>query len=86
MDLSELQYDVCQIEKLRGYSEETVGDKFILLMEENGELAKAVWEGKGVEDIAAEIADVIFLITCIAKRYEIDLNTAIREKFNDFYK
>ena len=58
-------------------------EKYLLiaaLAEEVGELAKATLK-KTKEEIAEEIADVIFVAICIANYYDINVETALKEKY-----
>lgn len=63
----------------------------LLLTEEVGELAKAIRKDKAVSGmkidanssvgtIAHELADVLWVVTMIANIYDIDLETAFRDK------
>ena len=58
-------------------------EKYLLiaaLAEEVGELAKATLK-KTKEEIAEEIADVIFVAICIANYYDINVETTLKEKY-----
>lgn len=58
-------------------------EKYLLiaaLAEEVGELAKATLK-KTKKEIAEEIADVIFVAICIANYYDINVETALKEKY-----
>ena len=77
------------LEQVRGFEDQTVKDKCILLGEEVGELLKAIRHKEGMvidknkensENISLELADVFGLILAIANKYEIDLEKAFREK------
>jgi NTP pyrophosphatase (non-canonical NTP hydrolase) len=79
---------VSNLEKERGFAEQTVRDKCLLLGEEVGELFKAVRKAEGLKvalqsdssEISHELVDIMIYIFAIANRYEIDLETAFREK------
>ena len=73
----------------RGFDDETIPEKFMLLMEECGELAKAVRKGatsvktdaaSKTYDVGAEAADVLMYLLDIANRLGIDLESAFRAK------
>ena len=72
----------------RGFADETTQQKFLLLVEEVGELAKALrpLEGIKTSDDSAkleakhEIADIFWLLACICNGLDIDLDEALRSK------
>ena len=73
----------------RGFSDETVQEKIMLLMEEIGELCKAIRKNatnvKSAQDskihrIQDEFADVMLYIMALANKLDIDLTRAIIEK------
>lgn len=88
--LGDLQQYVKELEDKRGFADNTVLQKCLLLGEEIGELFKAVRRDHGEmrydasadysPDAAGEIADVLLLLTAIANRLDIDMESAIREK------
>jgi NTP pyrophosphatase (non-canonical NTP hydrolase) len=72
----------------RGFDNETLQDEFMLLVEEVGELAKAMRPLHGIKtasdstklELSHEAADVFWLLTCICNTLDIDLDSAIRSK------
>lgn len=72
----------------RGFDNETLQDEFMLLVEEVGELAKAMRPLHGVKtasdsaklELEHEVADVFWLLTCVCNTLGIDLDSAIRSK------
>jgi NTP pyrophosphatase (non-canonical NTP hydrolase) len=72
----------------RGWNEETVPEVLMLLMEEVGELAKAIRRINGqkthqdskVHDVEEELADCLWLLVDISNRLDIDLEKAFRDK------
>jgi NTP pyrophosphatase (non-canonical NTP hydrolase) len=72
----------------RGYDKETVSEVFTLLVEEVGELAKAIRKVNGQKigahskqhEVAEEAADVFWLLIDICNRLGIDLEQAFRDK------
>ena len=86
--LPELQQLVARLVIERGFDKETVPEVFTLLVEEVGELAKAIRKANGQKvdtasrehDIAEEAADVLWLLLDICNRLGIDLEQAFRDK------
>jgi NTP pyrophosphatase (non-canonical NTP hydrolase) len=80
-----------QIKKLvveRGYDQETVSEVFGLLVEEVGELAKAIRKVNGqkvhldsrTHEVGEEMADVFWLVIDLCNRLNIDLAQAFEAK------
>lgn len=63
-DLKSLQNLALEMASIRGFSKDSLRDKCLVLMEECGELAKAVLRGRGNAKI--ELADVLAVILMIA--------------------
>jgi len=86
--LADFQAYVAKLEVERGFEEQSVRDKCLLLGEEIGELFKAVRKVEGLKidissqfgTVSEELADVFIYLCAIANRYGIDLETAFREK------
>ena len=86
--LADLQNYVKQMEEERGFSEQTVLQKCLMLGEEVGELFKAVRKEEKIKidhnskfgTVSEELADIIIYLCAIANRFDIDLETAFREK------
>ncbi|KKP65054.1 MAG: hypothetical protein UR60_C0009G0013 [Candidatus Moranbacteria bacterium GW2011_GWF2_34_56] len=88
--LSDFQKYATEMEKQRGFQEETVLEQCLLLGEEIGELFKAVrknntnlsFDNKNsrAKDVANELADIMIYLFCISNRLGIDLEKAIRDK------
>jgi NTP pyrophosphatase (non-canonical NTP hydrolase) len=85
-DLQRYIDDVC---KERGWVKDTYAEKFLLFTEEVGELAKAMRREAGLyeekakqqqSELAEEFADVLSYLLDLANLYQIDLETAFREK------
>jgi NTP pyrophosphatase (non-canonical NTP hydrolase) len=72
----------------RGFMDETVSEVFGLLVEEVGELAKAIRKSNGQlvgahskqHEVSHEAADVFWLLLDICNRLDIDLAQAFAEK------
>lgn len=88
--LSDYQKYVDELEKERGFFDQGVLEKCLMLGEEIGELFKAIRkaeqiktdENSKITSVKEELADVFIFICSIANRYEIDLEEAFREKEN----
>jgi NTP pyrophosphatase (non-canonical NTP hydrolase) len=86
--LADFQTYVRDMEVERGFDDQKVIDKCLLLGEEIGELFKAVRKTHGLKvdaasDIGAadeELADVLIFVCSIANHLDIDLETAFRQK------
>ncbi len=87
-NLSDFQKYVIELEKERGFSDQTIIDKCLLLGEEVGELFKAVRKSEGLvvdansnfTDIGDELADILIYVCAIANRKNIDLEKAFLKK------
>jgi NTP pyrophosphatase (non-canonical NTP hydrolase) len=86
--LSDYQSYVRQLEKERGFSEQSTIDKCLLLGEEMGELFKAIRKTEGlamdsnsrVTEVGDELTDIFIYLCAIANRKNIDLEKAFRAK------
>lgn len=86
--LSDYQSYVNQLEKERGFSDQSIIDKCLLLGEEVGELFKAIRKTEGlamdsnsnVSDVGDELTDIFIYLCAIANRKNIDLEKAFRSK------
>jgi NTP pyrophosphatase (non-canonical NTP hydrolase) len=75
--------------KERGWVKDTYSEKFLLFIEEVGELAKAMRKTAGLYDekskqkhleLEEEFADVLSYLLDLANYFQIDLERAFREK------
>lgn len=74
--------------KQRGFDKETIPEKFMLFLEECGEMAKAVRKSQKIKtdenskklNLSNEIADVLIYLLDISNRFNIDLEQAFRDK------
>jgi NTP pyrophosphatase (non-canonical NTP hydrolase) len=86
--LAELQRYVAELERERGFSDQSGRDKCLLLGEELGELFRAVRRAEGLKvdpasraaDVGDELADCLIYLCAIANRYGVDLEAAFRSK------
>lgn len=88
LTLAEWQSFIKQRTIDRGFQDESVQDEFMLLVEEVGELAKAMRPLNGITyatdsqklELEHEAADVFWLLTCVCNSLGIDLAEAVRSK------
>lgn len=86
--LEDFQKLVRQLVVERGYSQETVPEVLMLMIEEVGELAKAIRKLNGqvthqdskIHNVEEELADCLWLLVDISNRLDIDLEAAFRAK------
>ena len=52
-----------------------------ILMEEVGELATELLEGNSNQGIGAELADILFVVFCLANKLDIDIMDEMEEKY-----
>lgn len=86
---SELQRYLDEVCKERGWTKDTYAEKFLLFTEEIGELAKAIRKTQGLYqekasqrhmELEEEFADVLSYLLDLANCFQVDLETAFREK------
>ncbi|MEE4195923.1 MAG: MazG nucleotide pyrophosphohydrolase domain-containing protein [Anaerolineae bacterium] len=87
--LADYQQYVIELEEERGFSDQTVLMKTLMLGEELGELFKAIRKQQAIKidhttakvgGIDEELVDMFIFLCSIANRYEIDLEEAFRQK------
>lgn len=86
--MSEVQEYIKQVVKHRGFDKQSVDHEFRMLVEEVGELAKALRKHNGgfiaddSEDhnLEHECADVLWMLICVCNSMGIDLEKALRAK------
>ncbi|MEJ2637221.1 MAG: MazG nucleotide pyrophosphohydrolase domain-containing protein [Calditrichia bacterium] len=86
--LKDYQEYVAELERERGFEEQSARDKCLLLGEEVGELFKAVRKAEGiridpasrVSELEGELADIFIYLCAIANRFDIDLKAAFLKK------
>ena len=87
--LQDFQKYVQELEAERGFLDQNVVQKCLLLGEEIGELFKAVRKMESISidkqnskltTVEEELADILIYICSIANRYDIKLETAFRNK------
>jgi NTP pyrophosphatase (non-canonical NTP hydrolase) len=86
--LADISQYVVDMEAERGFTEQSVLQKCLMLGEEVGELFKAIRKAEKMRvdnnstigSVEEEIADVLIFLCSIASRYGIDIEHALREK------
>ena len=86
--LPDFQRYIADMVAERGFDKETVPEMFMLLLEECGEMAKAARKDQNIHTdrnsetfrLDHEIADVFMYLLDICNHFNIDLETAFREK------
>lgn len=86
--LKKLQARIWQMNKDRGLNTEDASKKLVMLMEEVGELAKAVRKATGMKftsstkqtELSEELADVMIVLLGLASMMDIDLFDAVIAK------
>lgn len=87
--LGDLQHYVAKVCQERGWTKDTPPQKFVLFIEEVGELAKAMRKAAGLYaeqakqrdmPLEEEFADVLSYLLDLANAYGIDLEQAFRAK------
>ena len=89
--LNEIQNYIKEVIKIRGFSEQKVQDKMLLLLEETRARAKAIRKTipeasvdyeriENYTDIEEEVADVFIVLVSICNRLNINLYDAIIKK------
>lgn len=86
--LADVQAYVEKMCRQRGFNQDDVPKKFMMLMEEVGEMAKAARKDVGMhmaddaakQDVAAEAADVLIVFVGLCNALGINLEQAFRDK------
>jgi len=87
--LKDLQIYMQKMCDERGWNDITYSERFLLFTEEVGELAKSMRKAKGLFgepakqkrfELEEEFADVLSYLLDLANRFDVDLETAFRQK------
>jgi len=89
--LAQIQEYIDKVVELRGFKGQPVLETMLLLLEEVGELAKAIRKActkmsvdtdkmQNYGTVESEAADVFFVLTAICNQMDIDLLSALKEK------
>lgn len=87
-NLRDFQQYVTEMEVERGFNDQTVLQKCLLLGEEVGELFKAIRKNSNMQldlnskvgSIDEELADILIYLCAIANKLDVNLETAFRDK------
>lgn len=90
LNLAHLQDYMRRMVEQRGFAHESPRDTMLLMVEEIGELAKAVRKTSGIKvdsrtpahqlNLEDELADVLIYLLVLANRCNVDLFKALRQK------
>ena len=89
--LAQVQEYIKKVVEIRGFSGQPVQETMLLLLEETGELAKAIRKTatrmsvdadkmQSYDTVESEVADVFFVLTAVCNQMNIDLFGALKEK------
>lgn len=86
--LTDIQQYVTELERERGFSDQVVLEKCLLLGEEVGELFKAIRKKTNISidlnskvgGVEEEIADIMIMLCSVANRLDVNIERAFREK------
>ena len=89
--IKEMQKYINEVLKIRGFNDQSIQNKMLLLLEETGELAKAIRKNlpeasvdlariQNYDSIESEVADVFIVLTSICNKLNIDLYESIINK------
>ena len=86
--LRDLQEYIARAVEERGFKGERIEQRFLLLLEESGEFAKAARKSAGLrfaddtqtKEVAEEAADVLIILLGLCNMMGIDLEQAVRDK------
>ncbi len=89
--LTQIQEYIQKVVELRGFNKQPVSETMLLLLEETGELAKAVRKAATnmsvdadklhrYSSVESEAADVFFVLTALCNQMGINLFDALKEK------
>ena len=89
--LSDIQTYIKKVLQLRGFENQNVKDKLLLLAEEVGELVKAVRKNslgasvdlkkiENYDSVESEIADVLIVLISVANILDVDIFKSLKEK------
>lgn len=89
--LPDIQTYIKKVLQIRGFENQNVKDKLLLLSEEVGELAKAVRKNssgasvdlkklENYDSVESEIADVLIVLISVANILDVDIFKSLKEK------
>ena len=89
--MNQIQEYIKKVVELRGFANQSVQETMLLLLEETGELAKAIRKTatkmsvdvdkmQNYDTVESEVADVFFVLTAVCNQLDINLLDALKEK------
>ena len=89
--LSDIQNYVKEVVTLRGFAKQPIQETMLLLLEETGELAKAIRKSEtrmsvdidklqNYDTVESEVADVFFVLLAVCNQLDVNLLSAMKEK------
>jgi len=89
--LSEIQEYIKKVVELRGFADQPIQETMLLLLEETGELAKAIRKSatkmsvdvdkmQSYDTVESEVSDVFFVLTAVCNQMNINLFNALKQK------
>lgn len=87
--LNEIQDYIDKVIEIRGFSDQPIEQRMLLLIEEVGELAKAIRKEKttmsidnssSVESVESEVADVFIVLASVCNGLDINLFESLKAK------
>jgi len=89
--LTQVQDYIRKVVEIRGFADQPVQETMLLLLEETGELAKAIRKVatkmsvdpdkmQNYDTVESEVADVFFVLTAICNQMNVNLFNALKEK------
>jgi len=89
--VNQVQEYIKKVVELRGFANQPIQETMLLLLEETGELAKAIRKTatkmsvdmdkvQNYNTVESEVADVFFVLTAVCNQMNINLLDALKEK------
>jgi len=89
--LPQVQEYIKKVVELRGFANQPIQETMLLLLEETGELAKAIRKTatkmsvdvdnmQNYDTVESEVADVFFVLAAVCNQMDINLLNALKEK------
>ena len=89
--LTQVQEYIEEVVRMRGFANQPVQETMLLLLEETGELAKAIRKSatrmsvdvdkmQNYDTVESEVADVFFVLAAVCNQMGVNLFNALKEK------
>ena len=89
--LTQIQDYIKKVVELRGFSKQSIQETMLLLLEETGELAKAIRKSEtkmsvdidkiqNYDTAESEVADILFVLLAVCNQLNINLFNALKDK------